>query len=64
MIKALSNSMGVLTEDPVELKNMVTAFYTNLYTSEGVGDVQAVLDHVPVCLNQEMNLMLCAPYTN
>ena len=39
MIKALANSLGTLNEDPEELKRMVTDFYKNLYTSEGVADM-------------------------
>ena len=36
MIKALQNSLGVLTDDPEVLKGMVQDFYKTLYTSEGV----------------------------
>ena len=64
MIKALANSLGTLNEDPEELKRMVTDFYKNLYTSEGVADMDQVLSKVPVKVTPHMNDMLLAPYTN
>ena len=36
MMKALENSMGVLVDDPNELRAMANEFYQTLYTSEGV----------------------------
>ena len=35
MIKALQNSLGVITDDPEELKAMINDFYKTLYTSKG-----------------------------
>lgn len=35
MIKALSNSLGVMVEDTTALKELVSSFYRDLYTSEG-----------------------------
>lgn len=63
MIKALMNSLGITVDDPVELKEMVTDVYKNLYTSEGVTNMDAVLDHVPRKVSAEMNAVLCADYT-
>ena len=51
-IKALKNTLGVAIEDNNLLKNMVRDFYANLYTSEGVHDINAVLDHVPAKVTQ------------
>lgn len=48
MIKALANSLGVLTEDPGELKALVNDFYKSLYTSEGVAGMDDVLSKVLV----------------
>lgn len=47
MIKALQNSMGAIIVDPDELKAMANSFYQALYSSEGVENMDAVLDHVP-----------------
>ncbi|XP_073354989.1 uncharacterized protein [Aegilops tauschii subsp. strangulata] len=47
MIKALANSPGAIIDDPAELRVMVADFYKNLYTSEGVSDMDRVLQHVP-----------------
>ena len=63
MIKALANSLGVHVQDSVELRDMVTGFYRNLYTTEGVTDMDRVLQHVPRKVTPHMNEMLTAPYT-
>lgn len=64
MIKALQNSLGVITYDPDELKVMVNDFYKNLYTTEGVSNMEAVLNCIPRKVTPEMNEVLCAHYTN
>ena len=63
MIKALQNSLEAIVVDPDELKAMANSFYQTLYTSEGVENMDAVLDHVPRKVTAEMNSNLCAPYT-
>ena len=40
MIRALQNSLGVLVEDPVELRALANNFYQKLYSTEGVQDVE------------------------
>lgn len=50
MIKALSNSLGVLTDNPAELRVLVNAVYNTLYTFEGIQGVDAVLNTVPARL--------------
>lgn len=64
MIKALQNSLGVEITDPAELKVMATTFYESLYASEGVDNMEQVLEHVPQKVTPDMNASLCAPYTN
>lgn len=64
MIKALANSLGVMTEDLDELKTMVTDFYKSVYTSECVAGMEHVLSSVPVKVTEQMNEFLLAPYTN
>ena len=56
MVKALLNSLGVMIENMREFKRMVTYFYKIFYTSEGVHNLDLVLQHV-------MNEILCAPYS-
>lgn len=63
-IRALQNSLGVLTDDLEELKAMVHEFYKTLYTTEGVSNMEAVLNCVPAKVTAEMNELLCAPYSN
>ena len=46
------------------MENMTKAFYQNLYTSEGVHDMEQVLDIVPTKVTPAMNDMLNAPYTH
>ena len=64
MIKALQNSLGAIVVDPDELKAMANSFYQTLYTSEGVENMDAVLDHVPRKVTEEMNARLNAEYTS
>ena len=64
MIKALQNSMGAMVVDPDELKAMANSFYQTLYSSEGVENMDAVLDHVPRKVTEEMNARLNAEYTS
>ena len=64
MIKALQNALGVSVDDPVELKAMLHDFYSTLYTSEGVTNMEAVLNTIPSKVTTDMNHLLCAPYTS
>ena len=63
MIKALADSLGVVTEAPGALRALVTDFYKRLYTSEGVTGIEDVLSKVPAKVTEEMNAMLLVPYT-
>lgn len=62
MIRALQNSLGVLVDDPEVLKAMIHDFYKTLYTSEGVSNLESVLNCVPTKVSAEMNELLGAPY--
>jgi hypothetical protein len=44
------------------MRNMTTAFYKHLYTSEGTEDMAAVLDTVPIKVTEAMNNSLVAPF--
>jgi hypothetical protein len=64
MIKALVNYLDTLIDDPGDLKEMVSDFYNNLYTSEGVTWLDDVMMHVPLKVTSGMNDILCAPYSS
>jgi hypothetical protein len=53
---------GSIESREPELGNMATQFYKNLYTSEGVQDMDEVLRIVPSKVTLEMNIMLDAPF--
>jgi hypothetical protein len=46
------------------METMATAFYKDLYTSEGVHDMDQVLETVPVKVTAAMNETLNAPYNS
>ena len=52
-----------MIEDPTGLEEMTTAYYKNLYTSEGVHNMEEVLRHVPTKVTPDMNNLLNAPYS-
>ena len=64
MVKALQNSFSVVVSASTKLKAMANTFYQNRYSSEGVHNMGAVLEHVLQKVTEEMNTNLCAPYTN
>ena len=49
-------------EDADEMSKLATMFYKNLYSSEGVSDMEVVLDAVPTRVTPEMNDHLLAPF--
>ena len=63
LIKELQNDQGDVISCVDELENMATQFYTNLYTSEGVANMDEVLAAVLVKVTSEMNASLEAAYT-
>ena len=62
-IKALLRDDGSLTEETGEMEEMVNSFYVNLYTSEGVHDMERVIGTVPRKVTDDMNAQLNAPYS-
>ena len=62
-IKALQKVNGEWTDNVLEMENMATSFYQELYTSEGVHNMEHVIDTVPTKVTQAMNDMLNAPYS-
>src|SRR4051812_20849356 len=63
LIKALQNDQGGVISCIEELEHMATQFYTNLYTSEGVSNMDEVLAAIPFKVTSEMNASLEAAYT-
>ena len=62
-IKALQRPNGELTENVSEMENLTNTFYRDLYTSEGVHDMEQVLETVPTKVTAAMNESLNAPYS-
>ena len=54
-ITRLRKPTGEVTEDPTEMTGLTTDFYSDLYRSEGTNNMEAVLDHVPARVTQQMN---------
>ena len=52
-----------MTDNKEEMEALTTDFYTNLYTSEGVQNMEQVLDTVPTKVTPAMNDVLNAPYS-
>ena len=63
LIKLLVQEDGNSTKDIQTMKDLVNSFYSNLYTSEGVHDMDEALNTVPVKVTAQMNEQLNAPYT-
>ena len=40
----------------------VQSFYQNLYTSQGYNDMNELLQYVPECVTEDMNMLLDKPY--
>ena len=53
---------GALIDDIGEMQNLATAFYRDLYTSEGTLNMQEVIDRVPRKVTTPMNESLTACY--
>jgi hypothetical protein len=62
-IQRLKKSDGQFTEDESELKSIVSRFYEDLYSSEGMEDMDMVLSTVPVKVTAEMNSKLLEPFS-
>jgi hypothetical protein len=54
-ISCLKRPDGQVIEDAQEMGRMTTAFYKNLYSSEGVSDMELVLDTIPTKITPVMN---------
>jgi hypothetical protein len=63
-ISALVREDGSVCEDQTEIKSMVHHFYENLFSSEPVVSMDAVLDAIPLKVDDQMNASLCKEYTN
>ena len=59
-ISKLKRPDGQVTEDADEMSKLATMFYKNLYSSEGVSDMEVVLDTGPTRVTPEMNDLLLA----
>jgi hypothetical protein len=62
-IKSLQLPDSRITQDKDELEEAANAFYDNLYSSEGVKNMEQVLNTVPHKVTDEMNKTLNALYS-
>jgi hypothetical protein len=62
-ITRLKRPDGHLTEDVQEMGSLASSFYLDLYKSEGIENMEAVLNTVPVKVTAEMNDNLLAPFS-
>jgi hypothetical protein len=62
LVKALKREDGQITEDKNEIQSMAAEFYKTLYTSEGVHDMNQVLEHVPRKVTPAMNAILAVEF--
>ena len=63
-IFSLERADGTLTEDVHEIEEIISAYYSKLFSSSGVRDLEQVLQAVPIKVTQAMNELLCAPYSD
>ena len=63
-ISNLVRGDGTTYSDPQELADMTSAFYENLYTSEGSIGIEEVLSHIPQRIDAAMNARLNARYSS
>ena len=61
-IVSLLRHDGSLTDDQLELSQMATDFYNNLYSTEGTSGMEEVLQSVPRSVTPEINEQLVAPF--
>ena len=61
-ITKLKRPDGEITENEVEMGALAPAFYKDLYTSEGTGDMESVLSTVPAKVTAAMNEQLMKPF--
>ena len=61
-ITKLRRPDGEITENEVEMGALASAFYKDLYTSEGTEDMESVLSTVPVKITAAMNEQLMKPF--
>jgi hypothetical protein len=62
-ISSLKRPDGLVVTDQEELEVVAKDFYGDLFTAQEVLDSDAVLDHVPVKVTQQMNEELVKPFT-
>lgn len=62
IISRLKRLDGTISENEKELGTMATSFYQHLYSSEGVDDMDRVMDVIPAKVIAQMNESLKAAF--
>ena len=63
-ITELQRADGSVSKDEQEMASMATNFYSNLYASENTVGIEEVMSHIPRKVDDAMNNILTARYTN
>lgn len=64
LIKSLQNDNGDIVSNIDELDDMATLFYSNHFSSEGVNNMDKVVNGIPTKVSNDMNVSLTTPYTS
>lgn len=62
-IDNLEDENGDLKSEPTKLKNIVTNYFRNLFSSSGQSNMEEVIACIEPRVSEAMNAHLCAPYT-
>ncbi|KAF7143968.1 hypothetical protein RHSIM_Rhsim05G0086500 [Rhododendron simsii] len=62
-VSGIENEQGVWVSDQQSIATEVQKFFTNLYVSEGVHDVQQVISSIPTRITADMNNKLLKPFS-
>jgi hypothetical protein len=60
-IQSLKRPDGVITEDEQEMADLTRDLYNNLYLSEGISDLDEVIQVIPTKITKSMNEALLRP---
>jgi hypothetical protein len=63
-IKALKRADGERCTTDEEMRALAHDFYSNLYASEGVRDIESILDSVTAAVSEDMNSKLLEAFSD
>ena len=60
----LEDDHGVRHEDRGGIEDIVVSYFSRLFTSNGVHNLDEILSHISPSVTEEMNALLESPFTN